>query len=120
MAACSAKGEQGEGAARASASASVAAVTVSCALHGAADYKDRCTVEHSASGGKNFILLRHPDGGFRRLEELEAGKRYKTIDGADEAVVEANGSDLELTVGDDHYLFPLPQPTPGQNNAPHS
>ena len=124
LAACSVKGEQGQAGpsagATAAASASAAPETVSCALKGATAYKDQCTVEHSQSEGKQFIVLRHPDGGFRRLEELEPGKRYKSVDGADEVAVDANGNDLELTVGDDHYLFPGPQPAPGQSHAPKS
>ncbi len=124
LAACSVKGEQGQAGAAAEAdseapASSAAPVAVSCALKGAQEYRDRCTIERLASDGRSYIVLRHPDGGFRRLEELEAGKRYKALDGADEVVVDANGADMELTIGEDHYLFPGPQPAP-QSNAPRS
>lgn len=118
LAGCSVKGEQ-EQAASAEGSAAAAPETVSCALKGSDAFKERCTIERSASDGRNFIVLRHPDGGFRRLEELEAGKRYKSVDGADEVAVDANGADIELTVGEDHYLFPGQQTAP-QSNAPHT
>ncbi len=122
LAACSAKSGDGQaspsGEASAPASASTAPATVSCALNGTREFKDECQLERSAGEGRSYIVLRHPDGGFRRIEELEAGKRYKSLDGADEVVVEANEADLELTIGDDHYLFPGPSPAPNPSNAP--
>src|SRR5690606_37912054 len=58
LAGCSVKGEQ-EQAASAEGSAAAAPETVSCALKGSDAFKDRCTIERSASDGRNFIVLRH-------------------------------------------------------------
>jgi hypothetical protein len=81
---------------------------VPCALGGAKEFDADCPVERSIEGGKTVIVVRHPDGGFRRLIELDGGKRFAAADGAQLAEHTANGKELEVTVADDHYLFPAP------------
>ncbi len=49
---------------------------VPCALAGAKQFKDECQFERTSQDGKPAVILRHPDGGFRRLAELDGGKRY--------------------------------------------
>ncbi|MGE3692250.1 MAG: hypothetical protein AB7F98_12820 [Novosphingobium sp.] len=119
LAACSVKTTEGQdeaasGEANALIAPSGSPATISCALAGAKEFKDQCGIERFVTDGKHFIVLRHPDGGFRRIEEVETGKRYRVLDGADEVAVDANGADVEVTVGDDHYLFPSLNPS----NAP--
>ena len=87
---------------------------VACALNGAKNFGQACGVERMAQGGKQFVILRHPDGGFRRFELRDGGKRFVTADGAEAAVTVANGKEREVTVDDDHYLFPALAPA----NAP--
>jgi hypothetical protein len=81
---------------------------VPCALAGAKEFKQDCLIERSSKGGKQFVVVRHPDGGFRRLVVIDGGKRYASADGAESAEVVANGKEVEVTVEDDHYLFPAP------------
>jgi hypothetical protein len=106
LAACSSQSAS-SGASGQSGEAAVAA-PVPCALAGAKTFTTTCDVERSTADGKTILTVRHNDGGFRRLVELEGGKSFAAADGAEEAAIEANGKDIEVTLGDDHYLFPAP------------
>ena len=98
---------------------------IACALADAKTFTSACVVERSQQGGKNVLTITHPDGGFRRFEVLADGRSLATLDGADPVEVTPNGKDTEITVGDDHYLFPAPAPNPqpagapASSNAPH-
>ncbi len=115
LAACSSKSASPEAAGQ----SGEAAATVPCALAGAKTFTAACGVERSSLDGKAIVTLRYPDGGFRRLVELEGGKSFAAADGSDEVAIEANGKEIEVTLGDDHYLFPAPPgtPTAGSNAA---
>lgn len=116
LAACSRGGEAepGESGGTAAESgveaAGAAAETAPCALAGARTFTAQCTVERSQVDGRTILTVRHPDGGFRRLVALEGGKGYAAADGSEEAHLEANGAEIEVTLGDDHYLLPGPGP----------
>ena len=83
-----------------------AVISVPCALAGAKGYTDVCAIERASLDGKVLLTLRHPDGGFRRLIELDGGRRFAAADGSAEVAIEANGQEIEVTLGEDHYLFP--------------
>jgi hypothetical protein len=89
-------------------SEAAAADSVPCAIAGAKTFTAQCAIERSAAEGKSLVVVHHPDGGFRRLFELQGGKSFAAADGADRVEIEANGAEVEVTVGDDHYLFPAP------------
>jgi hypothetical protein len=90
------------------------AKSVPCALAGANRFADECQVERLSEDGKALVVVRHPDGGFRRLVELDGGVRYAAADGAGPARSAARGQDIEVTVDADRYLFP----NPGGAHAP--
>lgn len=93
---------------------------IACALADAKTFTSACVVERSQEQGKPVITIHHPDGGFRRFEVLADGHSFATLDGADAVEVTANGKDTEITVGDDHYLFPAAGPSgAASSNAPH-
>lgn len=121
LAACSVKGGDGEGdsaPAKGEAGEPVGVValrSVPCALGGAKRFEQDCAIERLERDGKHIVVLRHPDGGFRRLIELDQGKRFTAADGAEIAEIMPNGADIEVTVEDDHYLFP----NPARADAPH-
>ncbi len=92
---------------------SAAAPKVPCALAGSRNFTAQCGLERAQVNGKAIITLRHPDGGFRRLIELDGSKRYAAADGSDEVAIESNGAEIEVTLGEDHYLLP----GPGSANA---
>ena len=97
------------------------AESVPCALADAKTFTAVCTIERTSQDGKVNLIVRHPDGGFRRLVVLDGGKGYAVADGSDESVIEPNGKEIEVTVADDHYLFPAPAPSAAapSGNAPH-
>ena len=103
LAACS--GKSGSEAGGQSGAISLA---VPCALDGAKTFITTCDVERSSVDGKSTLTIRHPDGGFRRLVELDGGKSFAAADGADDVAIEASGKEIEVTLGEDHYLFPAP------------
>lgn len=80
---------------------------VFCSLAGAVDFTGDCTVERRTAGGRQVLIVRHPDGGFRRFEIGRDGKGMVSADGADEAGVAPNGNLLDVRVGRDRYRFPL-------------
>ena len=98
-------------------SAEAAAASVPCALAGAKTFTAECPIERSVADGKPLVVVHHPDGGFRRLIVLEGGKSYAAADGAEAAEIEANGAEVEVTIGDDHYLMPAPAAATSSNAA---
>ena len=63
-----------------------------------------CAVERPAAGG---LLVRHPDGGFRRLAITPDGRGVVAADGADAARVSIVGAHrIEIAIGDDRYRLP--------------
>ena len=83
-----------------------------CALNGAEQFSGDCTVERSRAGEAIILVVRHPDGGFRRFTLGRDGNGLVTADGADQAGVAANGTLLDVRVGRDRYRFPLEEPVP--------
>ena len=52
-------------------------------------------------------VVRHPDGGFRRLRIVQDGRGLVSADGAEEAkLVIIDKGLIEVTVGDDRYRLP--------------
>src|SRR5438874_8456986 len=104
LAACSAKSTSSDAAGK----LGEAAATAPCALAGATKFTADCGVERSNVDGRVVLTMRHPDGGFRRLIELDGGKNFAAADGSDAAAIKPNGREIEVTLGDDHYLLPPP------------
>ena len=84
------------------------AETIACAIDGAADFADVCTVERAIVPGGSIETVRHPDGGFRRFE-IE-GDWVRAADGADAATTAVRDGATEVTIDDDRYRFPPPPP----------
>ena len=83
-----------------------AATRIECALDGAAGFEPLCTLERSP-GGEGRIVLRSPNGGFRRLVVTRDGRGVAAADGAEAATVTIVGKDLiEVSVGADRYRLP--------------
>lgn len=92
---------------------------IACAPAGARDFAPDCVVERAQDQGKLFLVVRHPDGGFRRFEVMTDGSGLMTADGAEEARVALAGEILEVSVGADRYKFPatVKAAETGQDNA---
>lgn len=87
---------------------------VSCAVGGETEMKEACAVERAEADGKLTLVVRHPDGSFRRFDVLTDGRGLAVTDGADEAVTKLEGDKLAVTVGEDRYLFPATAKNAGQ------
>jgi hypothetical protein len=62
------------------------------------------------------MIVRHPDGGFRRFE-VGADNTIAAADGADLAQVVLHGSIAEVTAGGDRYRIPLEARAPAGTDA---
>lgn len=82
---------------------------ISCAVDGVRELADVCAVERVEKDGKLELVVRHPEGGFRRFEVVSDGRGVAVADGADEAVVKLQGNTLDVRVGEDRYRFPATQ-----------
>ena len=79
---------------------------IECALGPGMGFVRDCTIERSQVGGVHRMLVRHPDGGFRRFE-VNAENTIVASDGAEPAQVALSGAVAQVTVGEDRYRIPL-------------
>jgi hypothetical protein len=77
---------------------------IECAIRGAADFARECTVERAVANGIPILVVRHPDGGFRRFELVDGS--IATADGVEAAELATRGDELEVRVGADRYRLP--------------
>ncbi|MED5547118.1 MAG: hypothetical protein VYD90_17935 [Pseudomonadota bacterium] len=80
---------------------------IPCALAGATELKPVCAVERVVRGGVLTLVVRHPDGGFRRFDVQTDGSGLAPSDGADAIVARLGEDRMEVTLGADRYLFPV-------------
>jgi hypothetical protein len=90
---------------------------VECALGPGVGFTRDCAIERSRDGEIYRMIVRHPDGGFRRFE-VGADNAIAVTDGADAATVTLNGAVAEVTVGEDRYRIPLEARAPAATDAP--
>ena len=79
---------------------------VSCALGAATQFAEDCVVERASQDGRQVLVVRHPDGAFRRFVVEPGGKGVSLADGAQVPSVSAVANVLEVAVGQDRYRFP--------------
>jgi hypothetical protein len=80
---------------------------IECALAGAAAFERTCTTEQIAGNEGKILIIRHPDGGFRRFDILTDGRGLAPADGFDETRISLlNGGTIEVSSGDDKYRLP--------------
>lgn len=109
LAACTSEPESKASAAAASEAAVAADNRIECALHGADAFTRDCMVERAPQDGVLYLVVRQPDGAFRRFQVLKDGRGIAAADGAEEAETTLSGDILEVTVGKDRYRFPATQ-----------
>ncbi len=83
------------------------AESIACAIDNSADFSDDCSVERIEQGDDTLLIIRHPDGGFRRFQVLADQGGLVTADGAEEATVQDEGTFVLITVGTDRYRIPV-------------
>lgn len=79
---------------------------IACAVGGSRELADVCTVERSERDGKLTLIVHDPDGAFRRFDVMTDGTGLAVADGADKAQSKLVNGKLDITVGDDRYVFP--------------
>lgn len=80
---------------------------IECALAGSESFGRVCTTEQIAASDGAILVIRHPDGGFRRFNILTDGRGLAPADGFDETRIRLlDDSSIELTSGDDKYRLP--------------
>jgi hypothetical protein len=80
---------------------------VECALAGSASFERSCTTEQIAGAQGTVLVIRHPDGGFRRFNILTDGRGLEPADGFDETRISLlNDGMIEVSSGDDKYRLP--------------
>jgi hypothetical protein len=79
---------------------------IGCALAGSAGFTHACEVERVRDGKGLVLVVRHPDGGFRRFDVLGDGHGLATADGAQAAEIAVGDGQIEVAVGRDRYRFP--------------
>ncbi|MDE2597722.1 MAG: hypothetical protein KGL44_12690 [Sphingomonadales bacterium] len=99
LSACSSKGE--------APGAAEGEEAIECAINGATTFARVCAVDRSRQGNSLVLIVRHPDGGFRRFQVLEDGRGLGAADGAQEPQNKLSGQVLEVTLGEDKYRFPV-------------
>ena len=81
---------------------------VECALAGSTDFNRNCTTERVSGAEGQMLVVRHPDGGFRRFKILTDGRGVLPTDGIDpdfKIKVLPNGM-IEVKTMDDTYRLP--------------
>jgi hypothetical protein len=87
---------------------------IDCRVGGAETFAPVCAVERSQKDGTLTLVVRHPDGAFRRFDVLKDGRGLAVADGATQAVSRLGNGFAELAVGSDAYRFPV---TVGQKDG---
>jgi hypothetical protein len=77
---------------------------IDCAVAGAEAFERACVVEPGEGG---TLAIRHPDGGFRRLQIAKDGRGVVAADGAVQAQVQVIAENvIEVTIENDRYRLP--------------
>lgn len=80
---------------------------IECALAGSLAFERSCTTEQIAGSDGKLLVIRHPDGGFRRFDILTDGRGLAPADGFDETKITLmDGGMIEVSSGDDKYRLP--------------
>ncbi|WP_145955452.1 hypothetical protein [Sphingorhabdus sp. SMR4y] len=80
---------------------------ISCAIDGASDFTRDCLVERLSGENGVTMIIRHPDGGFRRFNVLTDGHGLEAADGFDKARISiVEDGKIQVSVGPDKYLLP--------------
>ncbi len=107
IAACGSEGGSLADAERDAAGDAADAGKIECALAGTAKFERACTTETVSADSGKMLVVRHPDGGFRRFNILTDGRGLAPADGFDETgITIVEGGMIEVKSGDDMYRLP--------------
>ena len=88
---------------------------IECALAGSTKFERVCATETMPGEKGKMLVVRHPDGGFRRFNILTDGRGLAPADGFDETGIKIlGGGMIEVNSGDDIYRLPADTKSSGQ------
>jgi hypothetical protein len=80
---------------------------IPCALQGNLEFTNACTVQRAPRPDGTILIIRHPNGGFRRLLITRDGRGVAAADGAARAEVTVIANDrIEVELAGDRYRLP--------------
>lgn len=79
---------------------------IDCAVGPGTELGPNCLVEREVRAGATLLVVRRPDGGFRRFVQSDDGSGLVAADGADEVTSRLDGTILDVTVANERYRFP--------------
>jgi hypothetical protein len=92
---------------------------IDCALAEATKFMRVCTTERISGPDGQILVIRHPNGGFRRFKVLTDGRGLTPAEGADPTKISIlDSGKIELSSGDDLYHLPAQVKTPAPSPAP--
>lgn len=79
---------------------------IECAINGDSDFSKGCRTERLSGENGVTMIVRHPDGGFRRFKVLTDGRGLEAADGSEKAKIEIVEDDkILVSVGSDKYIM---------------
>jgi len=80
---------------------------IECAINGDSEFTRGCETERLSGEGGTTLIIRHPDGGFRRFNVLTDGRGLEAADGAEPAKIKiVEAGKIQISVGSDRYIMP--------------
>lgn len=80
---------------------------IECAIDGESNFSRDCFTERLIGESGTTMIIRHPDGGFRRFNVLTDGHGLEAADGFDQAKISiVEDGKILVTIGPDKYLLP--------------
>ena len=80
---------------------------IDCRIGRATTFEHICAVEQATSESGRILVIRKPDGGFRRLLVTADGRGVVAADGAEPAVVAMAGDGrIDVAIGGDNFRLP--------------
>ena len=80
---------------------------IECRIDGTAGFERVCRIEASDSAEGRILIVRKPDGGFRRFRVATDGTGIAAADGAERAEVARLGDGRsEVTIGGEAFRLP--------------
>jgi hypothetical protein len=85
---------------------------IACAVGGAVEFTEDCGLERASVEGAQVLVVRHPDGGFRRLEVSQDGQSLLAADGAEVTQSARKDDRWEVILGEHRYVIPVKADAP--------
>ena len=85
---------------------------IACALEGSQQFTENCGLERAMVEGTQVLVVRHPNGGFRRLEVSKDGQTLSAADGAEVAQSARKDDRWEVILGEHRYVIPVKADAP--------